>query len=293
LKNFKFLVIGLGSMGKRRIRNLIYHGIKPEDIFGYDPKSGRRQEAERLFHITTSSTFVRAVKNYQPNVFIISAPPDKHGPYILFALKNKINFFVEHPTTAAGYKEVINDKSKIVKAPSCSLRYFPAIKIMKEIVKTNKIGKILSFQYHMGQYLPDWHPWEDYRQVYFSKKNTGACREMFAFELGWLSYLLDTKPKEIVGYNERLSDLKMSADDYYSALVKFDGNIKGTMVIDVLSRSPFRTLRINGSRGVLQWEWQDYQLKVYSAGQKNPGLLQLIRAPCFLLQFDNPLAFSG
>ncbi len=275
LKDFKFLVIGLGSMGKRRIRNLLYHGVKSENIFGFNPTAQRCRRVTKLFKIKTTTSFVKAIKDFKPNVFIISSPPNQHAKYILYALKNKIHFFVEHPTEVSGYQEVINDNTKLVKAPSCSLRYFPAIKQMKKIIDSNKIGKVLSFQYHLGQYLPDWHPWEDYRKVYFSKKATGACREMFAFELGWLGYLLGLKAKQIFGFNKKLSNLNMSADDYYSALVKFNNNIIGSMVIDVLSRAPFRTLRINGSQGVLEWEWQDYKIKIYSAQTKKWKIIKI------------------
>ena len=41
----RVLQVGLGSMGKRRIRNLQELGIK--DIIGFDPKEERRKEAQR------------------------------------------------------------------------------------------------------------------------------------------------------------------------------------------------------------------------------------------------------
>jgi len=92
----------------------------------------------------------------------------------------------------------------------------------------------------MGQYLPDWHPWEDYREVYFSKKKTGACREMFAFELGWISYALGlTKIKQICGLTKKISELEMSADDVYSAVMQFRSGTVGNIAIDVLSKKTF------------------------------------------------------
>ena len=89
----------------------------------------------------------------------------------------------------------------------------------KKLLEEERIGKILAFQYHMGQYLPDWHRWEDYRQVYFSKKATGACREMFCFELIWLNYLIGSEVKEVRGDIAKLSDLDMDADDTVTAAV--------------------------------------------------------------------------
>ena len=47
----KFLVIGLGSMGKRRVRCL--QALQYTDVVGFDPREDRRKEAENKFHIKT------------------------------------------------------------------------------------------------------------------------------------------------------------------------------------------------------------------------------------------------
>ena len=49
LKKYNFLVIGLGSMGRRRIRNLLYNGIKKENIFGFNPTPNRCKEIAEKF----------------------------------------------------------------------------------------------------------------------------------------------------------------------------------------------------------------------------------------------------
>lgn len=266
-KDLKFLVIGLGSMGKRRIRNLSYHKIKKENIVGFDIRADRNKEAENIFGIKTYKTFKEAIKSFEPDVYIISCTADKHHVYFLHAIKNKKHFFVEHPVTDKGYNKILKSKNNnFVGAPSCTLRFHSGVKTIKTIIEKGRIGKIISFQYHLGQYLPSWHPWEDYRQVYFSKKFTGACREMFGFELTWLHYALNLdKVTQIFGFTEKLSDLEMAADDRYSALIKFKNKISGNIVIDLISKKPFRTLRIVGSKGVLDWEWQENKIKIFDS----------------------------
>lgn len=266
LKNFKFLVIGLGSMGRRRIRNLLHHGIKRENIFGFNLSKERSLEVGKEFNIQTTDNFKKAVARFNPDVFIISTPPDAHSQYFLYAARRRKHFFVEHPTTDKGYGELFNLKTQGVGVPSCSWRFNPSVKKIKELLAKGVIGRVLAFQYHMGQYLPDWHPWEDYRKVYFSKKSTGACREMLAFELGWLTYALNlSEIKNISGTVKKLSDLDMDADDFYSATVNFQDGKSATIIIDLLSRKPFRTLRIIGSKGVLEWEWLDYTIKIHTS----------------------------
>lgn len=275
-QNFNFLQIGLGSMGKRRIRNLLFHGVKKENIFGFDPRKDRCIEANKKYGINTPNSFKKALKKTDADAYIISSPPDTHWPYFLHAARNKKHFFVEHPTTDRGYKELMGLKGEgFIMAPSCTLRFHPAVKMIKKIIGKKQIGEILSFQYHLGQYLPSWHPWEDFRKVYFSNKKTGACREMFAFELGWLSHALNLqRVSKVFGFTEKLSNLNMSADDAYSAILKFKDSVIGNIAVDLLSKKPFRTLRIIGSSGVLQWEWQDNEIKVFDAKNKNWKILK-------------------
>ena len=275
----KFLIVGLGSMGKRRIRNLIFNGEK--NIIGYDISSERNEEARQKYGIKVINNF-NEVSDKDFNAMIISTSPDAHGDYIRFALRHKKHFFVEHPTSDDGYEDIFSAKggpasggknSSIVMAPSCTLRFYAPIKMMKKILESGRIGKVLAFQYHMGQYLPDWHPWEDYRQVYFSKKETGACREMVAFELIWLNWLLGSEVKDIAGSISKVSDLDMDADDIVLAQLKYNNGIIGNILIDVISRKPYRTLRVLGSEGVLDWERFDSTIKVYDVNSKTTEVI--------------------
>lgn len=267
----RFFIAGLGSMGKRRIRNL--HAAGERGIVGFDVRPDRRKEAESAYGISTIADF----KDVSPDdfdVLIISTSPEAHGEYIRFALKHNKHFFVEHPTSDDGYEEIFECKdSDIVKAPSCTFRFYTPLKTIKDLLDEGRIGKILAFQYHMGQYLPDWHPWEDYREVYFSKKETGACREMLPFELIWINWLMGSTVAEISGSVEKVSDLDMDADDVFMANVKYENGIRGNMIIDVISRKPFRTLRVLGSKGVLEWERFDSEIRVYGAESKKTDVI--------------------
>ncbi len=270
----RFLIVGLGSMGKRRIRNLHANGEKT--IVGFDVRPDRNAEAKEKYGIKTLETF-NAISPRDFDVLIISTSPGAHGDYIRYALKQKKHFFVEHPTSNDGYKEILASKNATIKAPSCTFLFNPAIKLLKKILGEGKIGKVLAFQYHMGQYLPDWHPFEDYRTVYFSKKETGACREMFAFELIWLNYLIGSEVKNVSGSITKLSRLDMKADDTITATVTYKNNVRGTLLIDVISRKPFRTLRILGSEGVIEWERFDYAIKVFTVKDKKTEIIAVPR----------------
>lgn len=262
----KFLIVGLGSMGKRRIRNLQY--LKAGEIIGFDLQENRRKEVEEKYGIPTFKKFGDAVSE-DPDAFIISTPPDKHVEYALMAAENDKHFFMEASVLADGMDELIalcKNKS-IVAAPSCTMRFHPSVKKIKELIDNEVVGEILAFTYHSGQYLPDWHPWEDYRSFYVSKKETGACREIVPFELTWLTWVLGDIDA-ISCFKGKLTELDIEIDDAYQIIMKFKNGILGHMLIDVISRVPYRVCKLISEGGLVVWDWGG-GVKVYTAKDKN------------------------
>ena len=258
----KFLIVGLGSMGKRRIRNLKY--LKAGEIIGFDTLEARRKEAEEKYGVKTFDDFDKAIQD-KPDAIIISTPPDLHMRYALLAAKNSKHFFVEASVVDEGMDEVIAEcrNKKIVAAPSCTMRFQPSIKKMKELVDKKAIGNLLLFTHHSGQYLPDWHPWEDYRKFYVAKRATGAAREIVAFELVWVAWVfgeIDT----VSCFKGKLSNLEIDIDDAYQIILKFKNKVLGNMLVDVISRVAERTCEIYGEKGNIRWEWGG-GVKVYTA----------------------------
>jgi len=178
----KFLVIGLGSMGKRRIRCL--KALKHEDIVGFDLKEERRKEAETKYKVNTTNKLTSNILN-EIDAIIISTPPDKHAGYIKIAVDNRKPVFIEASVISKGLEELNNSakKNNVLVVPSCTMKFHPAIKEITDIVVIKKYGKVTNFSYHSGQYLPDWHPWENIKNYYVSKKETGGAREIVPFEL--------------------------------------------------------------------------------------------------------------
>ena len=261
--NYSILVIGLGSMGKRRIRCLQTLGFK--NIYGFDTRADRRREAEELYKIQIAEDLEFLLKNKKINTFIISVPPDKHYEYMKMAVDLKIPFFVEASVVDDGLNEIISatELNNIKAAPSSTLYFHPAIKKIFEIVKHNELGKITNFVYHSGQYLPDWHTYEKVSDYYVSKKETGGAREIVPFELTWITKLLGF-PRNVSGIVKKTITIEGSEtiDDTYNALLNYDDFIVN-IVIDVVSRHATRKLLINGSKKQLRWNWDDNNIKIF------------------------------
>jgi len=262
----RFLIVGLGSMGKRRIRNLQY--LKAGEMVGFDPREDRRKETEELYGVKTFDSFEKALSE-NPDAMIICTPPDLHMKYALIAAKMNMHFFTEASVVDEGVDELIRliRGKKIVAAPSCTMRFHPAVRKIKEITEGGTIGKPLVFTYHSGQYLPDWHPWEDYRKFYAARRDTGAAREIVPFELVWLTWIFGDV--DIISCMKgKVSDLDVDIDDVYQILLKFKKGMLGHLLVDVIARAPTRIFRLLGDKGIVEWDWRKGVVRVYSAERK-------------------------
>ncbi len=216
-------------MGKRRIRNFLKLGYS--DIIGFDIRKDRRIETMNKYGIKTFSQLDEALDK-KPKLMIISTSPDLHLKYAKIAIEKKINFFTELNMFSKDIEQIIHKMhgKSIVGLPSCTLRFHPVIKKVKELLENNAIGNVLLIHQHIGQYLPNWHPWEDYRKFFVSKRETGGARELLPFELFWLTYLF-SDIKSVYAKMNKVSKLDADIDDFYlynefDMFGKIEGRIK-------------------------------------------------------------------
>ena len=256
----RVLQVGLGSMGKRRIRNLQELGIK--DIIGFDPKEERRKEAQRLYHIQTVSDITEGMKK-NPNCMVISTPPDLHYKYSKIAIKKNIHFFTEVNLFSSDTSKIIQElkQKKIVGVPSSTMLFHPIIKHLEKLIKKKTIGNPLTVYHHFGHYLPNWHPWEDYRNFYVSKKDTGAAREVVPFELIWMTHLF-SDIYSVYGDIDKISTLEANIDDIYQILIEFVNGIKCTFIVDVISEPAINETKIIGDKGMIYCDHNTGTIKI-------------------------------
>lgn len=275
----KFLVIGLGSMGKRRIRNLTY--LRVGEIIGFDPRADRRAEAADRYGIRMYDNF-EAARGAGAHAWIISTPPDRHIEFARYAAQDGAHFFTEASVLSEGMDGLLDllQGKRIVAAPSCTMRFHPSVVTIKTLLDKRAVGQVLTFIYHSGQYLPEWHPWEDYRSFYAARRETGGCREIVPFELAWLTWLLGDI-RTLSCFRGKLSALDADIDDVYQLILRFGQGTLGHLTVDVVSRVPYRTFRLLGEHGVIEWAWSDKRVRLYRADDRGwtefpepPGIVE-------------------
>jgi predicted dehydrogenase len=246
------LVVGLGSMGRRRIRNLRMLGV--EEIAGVDVRADRVREVSELHSIKPFPDFETAVAGFQPDAVVISTDPKHHMDIAFSAIAHDLPCFIEASVVEAERMMDLDTVAKakgILMAPSCTMRFFPGPRIVKELIQAGKIGRPLALTYQTGQWLPDWHPWEPIGNYYVSRRATGGCREIVPFELTWLNDIFGA-PEPLSCVRSKVSDLAADIDDIYSFVLRYPGGLIAAVTVEVLSRpAACRELRVTGESGTI------------------------------------------
>jgi len=261
--NTPVLVIGLGSMGKRRIRNLQALGFTA--VFGFDKREDRVKEAASLYKIKTFTDFEEAHQSSGAKAFVISLPPDIHHVYMKKAVALNTPFFVEASVVDTDMEKIIAEarQKKVFAAPSSTLYFHPAIQKIFQLVKGNYLGNLSNVLYHMGNYLPDWHSYEQVSDFYVSKKETGGAREIVPFELTWMTKLFGF-PMQLASTVKKTIEIEgaKEIDDTYNSILDY-GDFTIMLTVDVVTRHATRRLLINGSLRQLEWDWNANAVKVF------------------------------
>lgn len=259
----KALVIGLGSMGKRRVRNLQALGVT--QLAGVDPRPDRRAEADGRYPLRSFENVQQGLLDFAPDVIVISTPPDKHMEYAYIAYERHIPCFIEASVVDADrilkLHELTTSDGPLV-APSCTMRYFPGPRKVKELLRSGAIGRVVDINYHTGQYLKDWHPWESIEDYYVSSRATGGCREIVPFELTWLNDVFG-EPQPLACLRDKVGDLQADIDDIYHFWLRYPGRAIANITVEVLSRPvATRELRVLGTRGQLVFSADENAVRV-------------------------------
>ena len=261
----KFLVVGLGSMGRRRIRCLRQLGVS--DFVGFDKRADRRDAARTQLGITCVDDEAN-IDWAEFQACIVSTPPDQHAQYARAALMNNVHVFIEASVLEGEVRKLlpVERGSSAICAPSCTMMFHASIIELEFVIKSGRIGDALTFTYHSGQYLPDWHPWESVEDYYVSNPETGGCREIVAFELTWLASVFGM-PSLAVSLKESSGTISGALiDDIYQILMRFPQGVSGHLLVDVLSRPATRRLRVVGTTGSAEWDAERGEVRVYAEG---------------------------
>lgn len=275
----KFLIAGLGSIGRRHFRNLIALGEK--DIVLLRTRKATLPDDE-LAGYPVETDLNEALKKHRPDAVIVANPTSMHLDVAIPAAEAGCHILLEKPVSHSMERlDILQEAaqksgSKIL--VGFQFRYHPTLNKARELIQSNRLGKVLTAHAHWGEYLPQWHPWEDYRQSYAARADLGGGVIItLTHPLDYLRYLLGDV-ESLWSFNGHISPLDVDVEDVAEIGLKFSNGAIGGVHVNYFQRPPVHRLEIVGTNGTLRWDNAD-------------GMLHLHQVPAsFGFYSDNPPA---
>lgn len=263
----KVLFIGLGSIGQRHLRNLknlrndlqiyAYRSSKSVPLLTEENKINHNESCKDFFNLLNEFTSISEALLVDPDLIFICNPSSMHIETLLKVLKSKATIFIEKPLSnnVNNIKEIIiNEELKGKKRifVGYQYRFHPCISKTLDYLEKGILGNIISAFFTHGEYLPDWHKYEDYRNSYASKSELGGGALLTLIHEFDMVINLFSSPRKLFALGGHLSNLEVDVEDSVQILMdcqKYNKYFPVTVTLDYLNWPPKKEFIINGENG--------------------------------------------
>jgi predicted dehydrogenase len=262
----KILVAGLGAAGQRHCRNIRAILGEEADLLAFRSRGTSPVLDERLGTITGADpadtlrlrTFTNLEEAFgeRPDAVVVSTPSSLHLAVARAAVEADCAVFLEKPLSHSweGVPEFIAsiERKKLTSFVGYQWRFHPIMEWLKSFLESRPFGPFIAVRVEYGEYLPDWHPYEDYRKSYAANRRLGGgvlLTQIHDFDyIGWLLGW----PHVAYSVGGHISGLEIDVEDVASTLMKctVDGrDIPVHIHQDYLQRPPVRSCEFIAEEG--------------------------------------------
>ena len=256
-------MVGYGSIGKRHVQNLL--NMKHIEIL----VCTKNKEANTLKKngVKIFKSISESLKE-TPDIGIICNETSLHVKTAIQLAKQNCHLFIEKPISHSltNVNTLVNliKKKNLITMIGCDMRFHKCINKIKKIIEDGDLGKILSVRVENGSYMPAWHPWEDYRIGYASKKNLGGGVVLtLIHEIDYL-YWFFGRVDEVSAITDHVSNLEISVEDLATILLRFKKNIIAEVHLDYFQQPESRNCKIIGTKGSVFWDSNSNEVRLYN-----------------------------
>ncbi len=276
-----FLLVGFGSMGRRRA-GIMKDILNDVNLIVVDSSEERRKQAQEMGYSAFDS-IDSALAHGDVSAALICSAPLTHPAITKPLLEKGISVFNELNLSDEDYPELkkIAAENEVTWFNSNTMLYRKEINTI--IGHRKEFSRPVSYSYHIGQYLPDWHPWESYKNFFVADKRTSGIREILAIELAWLTLAFGDAECSCV-HRRKLSDLDIGYDDTAVITLTHSDGTLGVLMVDVVCPKPVREFELFGQGLHLFWEGSPTSLYRYDTETKQKVNLPL---------YENATQLSG
>jgi predicted dehydrogenase len=267
-------VIGAGSIGQRHIRNLKALGI--QEIVALRSRKGHHQDLETDMGVTEMVSWAE-LEAAQPDVAVISNPTALHLDTIKRILPLVRGVFVEKPLshTWDGVPEILGEIAALrrISFVGYNLQFHPVVTTVMEALEPEKFGPPLAFQGVVGHWLPDWHPYEDWRAGYAARKDLGGGAALtliheLRMALSWFGTV-----ERVIGESRGSESLETDVDVNTNLMLRHSTGATTQLHLDLLQKPYHRQGVISCERGWIRYDFTSPAVTAQSHEDEMPSVL--------------------
>jgi predicted dehydrogenase len=264
----KALFVGLGGVGQRHLRNLRHLAGEGIEVLAWRVRG--------LDRVLTDSLTVEEGADLQsrygyklvptleeglaakPDLTFVCNPSSLHVPVALAALQAGSHVFIEKPVSDS----LVDVDTLIAEADrrarvgyvGYQLRFHPAIVELERLIRTAAVGRLIAVHAEVAEYLPHFHRYEDYRQMYASRRDLGGGVILSQIhELDYLTMLFGL-PRRVFALGGHLSRLEVDVEDTATLLMDCgfpDQSVPICLHMDFVQRPSARGCKVVGDAGTI------------------------------------------
>lgn len=266
--DFKVLILGCGSIGRRHLNNLKALGIR--DFILCDPSAEALERASAGLSSPALTTDLKAALKARPNAAIICSPSSMHLENAIELTKKGVHLLIEKPLshTLAGCDELKKaaDEKNIVAMMAMCYRFHPVLLRVKELIASKAVGRVFHANYYGGHYLPDWHPAADYRREYAANRSLGGGVVLTSIHgLDNIRWVFGDVV-EMCALVDKVSSLEMDVEDLALGLFRTKNGVYVNWQTDFLQRANQHRLVIAGEEGTIRCDVIEGTIEIFKAG---------------------------
>ncbi len=264
----KILLVGLGSIGQRHARNLrallgdgvelsAYRVRRTVPLIGPDLRADPSGDVERTYGIRAFDDLGAALAEGPEAVFVTN-PANLHLEVARAAAEADAHLLVEKPLSDRfdGVPELVElvETKGLVTLVGYQLRFHPGYRMLQDLIAAGSLGALLGVRIEFGEYLPGWHPWEDYREGNAARADQGGGVVLAQIHDLDLAYGLFGMPSRVFAVGGKRSSLELQVEDTASILLDCAG-LPVHVHQDLLQRPPTRCYEVIGEQGKAVWDY--------------------------------------
>ncbi|NBO22399.1 gfo/Idh/MocA family oxidoreductase, partial [bacterium] len=213
-----------------------------------EPSEVKRAIAKNRGYISFKSLNDIQLKS-EHSVAFVCTPPAYHIEQTIWALEREMRVFLEKPI-GIGLKEcrklLSYDHSKIF--VGYTYRWNLQFIALRQTIETGQIGTPYFANFSMGMHLEDWHPQENYREFFMSKKSLGGGALLDESHFIDLALALFGIPNKILGTVSKISELEIDSDDYVNIEMQYNSLI-ANITMNLFKRPHESKIEVYGTKG--------------------------------------------